>query len=330
MRLSLLFLISIVYLFSIPPCYAQYQPQYSQYWLNNYLINPAITGIENYADVQIGYRQQWLNVEGAPRTLHVTMHTPLGQGYASSSLNPVERSSPSYRNDYFRAKPHHGVGGQAHVDEIGPFRRNEVALSYAYHVPVSPTVQLSAGVQAGWIQHRLAADQIILTDPNDQAIYQARHRYGQPSLSVGIWAYSSTAYVGASVYTALPANQFLGIDTNASSWHGYLTAAYRYEVGPSWSVQPSLLLRLRSPESLSYDVGVRALWSDRIWIGGAYRASQEWIAIVGVHISSLFSVAYSYDIGGGYPGPFGSGSHEVVLNLRIFNQQKVLCPQQMW
>ena len=35
---------------------AQQKPVYTQYILNNYIVNPAVTGIENYTDVKISYR----------------------------------------------------------------------------------------------------------------------------------------------------------------------------------------------------------------------------------------------------------------------------------
>jgi hypothetical protein len=39
--------------------YAQQKPQYTQYIFNNFLLNPAVAGIENYTDVKLGYRSQW-------------------------------------------------------------------------------------------------------------------------------------------------------------------------------------------------------------------------------------------------------------------------------
>ena len=61
------------------PALAQQRPQYSQYMLNNYLLNPALTGIEDYADVRFGHRQQWVGLEGAPVTYYVSAHMPVGK-----------------------------------------------------------------------------------------------------------------------------------------------------------------------------------------------------------------------------------------------------------
>ena len=57
---------------------AQQRPQYTQYALNNYLTNPAVGGIESYADLRTSYRGQWAGVEGAPETMDVTFHGSIG------------------------------------------------------------------------------------------------------------------------------------------------------------------------------------------------------------------------------------------------------------
>jgi hypothetical protein len=51
---------------------AQQKPHYTQYVLNQYIINPAISGIENYTDVKISARDQWVGLAGAPKTSYLT------------------------------------------------------------------------------------------------------------------------------------------------------------------------------------------------------------------------------------------------------------------
>src|SRR6201996_3794333 len=93
---------------------AQQKPQYTQYVFNNYLLNPAVSGIENYTDVKAGYRSQWTGLEGAPVTSYITINAPLGQDFvngdataypAESGINPQSRL---YTQDYQASEPHHG------------------------------------------------------------------------------------------------------------------------------------------------------------------------------------------------------------------------------
>src|SRR5438093_3152928 len=58
---------------------AQQRPHYTQYILNNYILNPALTGIENYTDVKISARDQWVGLNGAPQTFYLSVHGPIGK-----------------------------------------------------------------------------------------------------------------------------------------------------------------------------------------------------------------------------------------------------------
>src|SRR5881396_3541479 len=59
--------------------FAQQRPHYTQYILNNYILNPALSGIENYTDLKISGRDQWVGLNGAPQTFYLTIHGPLGK-----------------------------------------------------------------------------------------------------------------------------------------------------------------------------------------------------------------------------------------------------------
>ena len=64
-------------MFYIAESFAQQRPHYTQYILNNYIINPAVAGIENYTDVKISHRHQWVGIQDAPVTTYLTIHGPL-------------------------------------------------------------------------------------------------------------------------------------------------------------------------------------------------------------------------------------------------------------
>ena len=55
---------------------AQQVPQYAQYMLNDYILNPAVSGIYDYYDVKSNNRYQWVGVTDAPRTYILSVHGP--------------------------------------------------------------------------------------------------------------------------------------------------------------------------------------------------------------------------------------------------------------
>ena len=66
-------------LFFTAPVLGQQRPHYTQYILNNYILNPALSGIENYTDVKLSYRNQWVGFPGAPQTMYASVHGPIGK-----------------------------------------------------------------------------------------------------------------------------------------------------------------------------------------------------------------------------------------------------------
>ena len=68
---------TVLLLFLPALIWGQQKPQYTQYIINNYIVNPAFTGIENYIDIKMGHRQQWVGLKGAPVTTYITLHKPI-------------------------------------------------------------------------------------------------------------------------------------------------------------------------------------------------------------------------------------------------------------
>lgn len=315
---------------------AQQKPQYSQYTINNYLLNPAIAGIEEYADVKIGSRSAMSGVEGAPRTYYVSAHAPIG--YTSrGGQKGAGRRSPSFGgsskggriSEQFR--PHHGIGLLAVHDRVGAFYRTEASMAYAYHLALSREVRLSGGISAGLIQQQQRADELQFANPGDAA--HANWNMVKPNLSAGLWLYGSNFYIGTS------GTQLLGNvvnfdnsveDHNLLYEHYFLTGAYRFSVTEEISLVPSVMLMWLQTAPGSIDFNLRAVYQDRLWVGGSYRQNGNFALLAGVTINHIFDLGYAYDRGVEANYGMGNGNHEVVLGMRIFNKAKVLCPQNLW
>ena len=51
---------------------AQQEPLFTQYYVNDMAINPAISGSKSYNPLTIQTRQQWLGFEGAPLSTNIS------------------------------------------------------------------------------------------------------------------------------------------------------------------------------------------------------------------------------------------------------------------
>ena len=119
--------------------FAQQRPHYTQYILNNYILNPAITGIENYTDIKLSARDQWVGLNGAPRTAYFTVQSPIGKkDYRTTATSfDIPGENPrgkAYWESYTAAEPHHGIGMIVMNDRTGSFNRFTADVTYAYHI----------------------------------------------------------------------------------------------------------------------------------------------------------------------------------------------------
>ena len=56
---------------------AQQEAQYSMYFFNPLMINPAYAGSQEALNVTAIHRDQWTNFNGAPKTTGLSIHSPL-------------------------------------------------------------------------------------------------------------------------------------------------------------------------------------------------------------------------------------------------------------
>lgn len=322
--------------------FGQQRPQYSQYSLNNFVVNPAISGIENYTDLKLGYRKQWAGLEGSPTTMYASFHTAIGKDdrnriNKSSMMRGVVRR-PRYKvnknNRFKKANPHHGVGGLVQVDKTGPIQNTTLNLTYAFHLPISNRVTWSMGTAAGINQFSLNFAQVTTVTGSDPALYSDRLNDTKLDLGVGSWLYSDQFFLGISAMQLLANTEDASIMNGLqrpglAQPHFYLTGGYRFDVSRDITLMPSFMVK-SSATAQAADVSLKALFAERIWAGASYRHKDAVSLMTGVNISPLLEVGYSYDAVTSELRHASAGSHEIVLGLKLQNRGKAICPQWMW
>lgn len=322
------------------PAQAQQRPQYTQYILNNYILNPAISGIENYIDVKAGYRSQWEGLDGAPVTSYISVHAPLGKNFLYSTAASVPASggtdpnSRSYLQTYKASEPHHGIGFYAVSDKAGPLSRTDVSLTYAYHLGLSADVNLSAGIAGGLTKIYLDRSRLILEEPNDAALGSGEYDQFKPDLSAGIWLYGARYFAGASVQqllaTPISFSDDGSYDEGKKVPHVFVTAGYKIYLGDDIAAIPSVMVKKVSPVPLSVDVNIKLAYRDKFWTGASYRKDDSFAAMAGLNLGSVMNLGYSYDFTTSSLNKVSNGSHEIVLGIFLNNRYKVSCPQKNW
>ncbi len=325
---------------------AQQKPHYTQYILNNFIVNPAVAGIENYWDAKISHRRQWVGLDGAPVTTYATIHGPLSKDdYGRETVTTVHAPGENprgsaYWDNYESAKGHHGVGFTILNDITGPINRTSVSGTYAYHLGIAPRISLSMGASIGLQNNRLDASKLNFGGPNpgsDPAVAGTGDlNKWTPDLAVGVWLYSADYFVGVSAQQLWPAELSFAEDNTLIKEKGKLvphlfgTLGFRTFFTDDISFVPSVMVRYASPTPISFDVNAKVQYQDLFWVGGSYRYSDGFAGMIGVNISNTFNIGYSYDITTSRLNTVSKGSHEFLVGFLLGNKFNDWCPRNLW
>ncbi|THU39276.1 type IX secretion system membrane protein PorP/SprF [Niastella caeni] len=320
---------------------AQQKPHYTQYILNQYIINPAITGIENYTDIKVSHRHQWTGIDGAPVTTYLTAHTPLGKkdyrttptSFAMPGENP---RGQRYWEDYTAATPHHGIGLQVINDKTGPLGLFSAYATYAYHIGISPRTSLAAGFGAGFSRISLQTDKLQFAVPVDPAVYTsgAINKF-KPDLMAGLYLYSADYFVGLSAQQIIPQKIDFTDNTVKQTGgrlvpHVFVSSGYRFLLTEDFNLIPSVLVKYINPLPVQVDVNAKLLYQDFLWLGASYRMKYGFAAMLGMNISNAVHVGYSYDYTTSALNNYSRGTHEFLVGFTIGNKYDDGCPRNVW
>src|SRR5688500_13602883 len=91
----------------------QDQANFTQFYLNPYILNPSFAGIDGKTSVSFIYRRQWMNIDGGPSIANFSLHTPIN-AKASTGLSVTN-------------------------DSRGLLNNTSLLLSFGYNIPVAKT-----------------------------------------------------------------------------------------------------------------------------------------------------------------------------------------------
>lgn len=283
---------------SVAELNAQQLPHYSNYMLNDYPMNPAVGGSRPYYEALSNNRYQWIGITDAPRTYILSVNGP------TKNLKM-------------------GIGGQLFTDIVGPTRRTGINLSYAYHIKVAEKIKVSLGISAGLLQYVVDGSKITLYHQQDKVISSGIQTSYMPDFGAGIYAYSTDRkwYVGASVpqiaQNKIRFNDYTETGLSKLAMHYYVTGGYKFSLGDDFKIEPSTCMKFVSPAPFQFDLGLRAIYKDKIWIGGAFRYLDAISAMVGFTMQENITLAYAYDFTSTDIQKYSTGTHELMIGIKF-------------
>jgi type IX secretion system PorP/SprF family membrane protein len=279
--------------------YAQQRPIQSLYMFDPLVINPAYAGTHVQLSATAIYRNQWVNFDGAPKTLTASIHS----GFRKARV---------------------GVGVLFGSDQIGVHVDNSLYGAYAYKIPLTggknPAI-LSMGVQAGF--NSLKSD-YLKTNPRQGYEIGGISKFN-PNFGGGLFLRTKNAYAGFSVPYILNnktidiTSEEFGLLTPSGKQqrYYYLLGGFTHKLSPHVKWAPSTLLRVQDNAPLSFDINSLIILYDAVSFGASYRLNDSVIGLFELQINDNFHVGYAYDITTSDIRLYSNGSHEIMLNYRI-------------
>lgn len=112
---------------------AQQTTQYNYHLFDDYLLNPAYVGTQNYYSVLLGRDQRFYGLTNStPQTYFLSVHSRIGQGYVFKKDGKV--------NEFFKKFGNAALGFQFYQYVYGPQRETNIGLTYGYHLDLAPNL----------------------------------------------------------------------------------------------------------------------------------------------------------------------------------------------
>lgn len=303
-----LFTLSILLVFAIT-MFAQQDVLFSQYMFNKMAVNPGYAGSRELLSADLVYRYQWVNIDGAPKTISASLHSPL-------------------------ANPHLALGFNLVNDKIGPMSSTGVTGTFAYRI-LFPKGKLSFGLQAGVKNNGISWNSFNSYDPSDPFMVNRDQIKKEliPDANFGIYYYSENYYAGISscqllqnealtVKDAQGNNQFSRLMT-----HFYGMAGAALPLSENVVFRPSFLVKYVKNAPAQLDLNASFLFANTIWVGASYRTEKAVSFITEVNIAQNLRIGYSYDIWLNELKMYNKGSHEIRLSFDLNVGRRILSPR---
>jgi len=272
---------------------AQQRPLQSLYMFDPLLINPAYAGNHVQLSATSIFRNQWVNLDGAPKTLTATVHS----GFFKSRM---------------------GLGIIATNDKIGIHNDAGLYGVYSYKIKVARDGILSFGVQAGFNQLKSDFTKLNLKMASDPNLDGIQNRFN-PNFGGGIYYRGKNIFAGFSVPQIME-NKSMGGETPiaaAQQRYYYIYGGINKKLSEHFRWLSTGLIRLQEDAPLSFDINGMGIIYDVVGLGVSYRLQEGFVAMFELQINENFHVGYGYDYTNSELNNFSNGSHEIMVNYRV-------------
>ena len=275
---------------------AQQIPSSNQYLVNRYLIAPSYAGHDGKSQVFIGYRDNWRNIENAPKTSLITAYVPVSEKV--------------------------WMGAQIISDNAGVFNNIYAQLSYTYHLEIGYKKMIYFGMWGSMFQNKITLTDAIVSDPNDPLLQGHTELTGfSVNAGTSIVLKWHNAYVGVSIpylfknidiYALNDAQNVVELYTQIIAH-----ASYRLRFSYDFDIEPMIVYKWIQNYDSQIEASLRVIYQDDYWVGATYRSIGKTGVSVGGHLTKILTLNYTYEFVSKSYMAQPSTTHEFTLGFTL-------------
>ncbi|MEI6048364.1 MAG: type IX secretion system membrane protein PorP/SprF [Bacteroidota bacterium] len=287
----------------------QQDPMYSEYVFNQLIINPAYAGTHDVLSTTLLYRNQWVNIPGAPQTGILSIDAPIKNKNV-------------------------GVGLNVEFDKIGVTKHTGITGIYSYKIKFVNS-SLAFGLQAGvgFSNSNFTSVNYSENGQGDVAFQNNFHDV-LPNIGFGIYYNADRFFAGLSIpqIAGYAIQNALYHKTESAqldlSNHYFLSTGYIFNLSPDIKLKPSVLLKYVKGAPLEIDINTIVSFYDIMALGVSYRSLASVDFLAQVKITNQVYVGYAYEYSTTRLNTFSSGSHEIMVQYFFdFSHAKIITPR---
>jgi type IX secretion system PorP/SprF family membrane protein len=292
---SHLALTSLIF-FGFYQSHGQVESMYSLYRFNPQVISPANAGSTENSEITVMNRQQWIGIEGAPKTIGLTMNLKWGE--------------------------QKGIGVNVISDQFGPVATTAISADFAYHTNLNSNWRMSGGIRAGVSNMSINYSGIRIVTPTDVVFTGDRSTGFQPNLGWGL-----RFDKGDQFFVSISQPRILKYDFGSQNTaykdvpYYYSMLGTRLKISDQIIIYPSMMFRMAKDVPLSWDINLTARLLSKLDAGISYRNQDSYGFRLGLQATKKIYVGYVYEMPISQISKVSNQTHELALRFFILKDK---------
>jgi type IX secretion system PorP/SprF family membrane protein len=270
---------------------AQEQANFTQFFVNPYLLNPSYAGFDGQPSVSLFYRNQWISIDGAPTTTTLSLHAPL-----NSRLS---------------------TGMSVTNDTKGFFNNSTMLFSLGYHLQIQEQAFIRFGLSAGGSWNTVDLKKFeVLNDPALTGMLEKNVSLaGNAGVSfhvkyfhfgIALPSVFSPSYVSEDAFRVREVKPFQALVFNAGN---------RFYFNDNKNIfEPYLVYRINTGLPAQFELAGVVHLNHVVWAGGSYKQNFGIAGLGGITIKNSLAIGASYTIKNKGINELNSPGFEISLN----------------